>query len=97
MWHNAEEEFKIASKLVEFEKESVKHGNSNFFTLNLREQSQFHAQVKSIEFHAQLNQAYINYFTILMAIDELFKKNDDKNNDPRILKMLAEERSSQVE
>jgi hypothetical protein len=77
MWHNAEEEFKIASKLVEFEKESVKHGNSNFFTLNLREQSQFHAQVKSIEFHAQLNKAYIDYFTILMAIDELFKKNDE--------------------
>lgn len=78
MWHNAESEFEIASKLVKFERENVKHGNSDFFTLNLREQSAFQARVKSIEYHAYVNVAHLRYHTILMKVDDLFPKNDGK-------------------
>ncbi|MDA0617462.1 MAG: TolC family protein [Proteobacteria bacterium] len=78
MWHNAESEFDIASKLVKFERENVKHGNSDFFTLNLREQSAFQARVKSIEYHAYLNISHLKYHTILMKIDDLFATNNGK-------------------
>ncbi len=72
MWHNAEKEYKIASQLVSLERQSVDEGNSDFFTLNLREKSQFQAKVKAIEFHTNLNKAYIDYSALLMKIDTLF-------------------------
>lgn len=74
MWYNAESEFDIASKLVEMERVNVKHGNSDFFTLNLREQSEFQAKVRSIEYHAFLNISKIKYHTLMMNTDELFPK-----------------------
>lgn len=69
---NTKNEFEIASHLTFLEKESVKQGNSDFFTLNLREQSQFQAKVKSIIFECQLNQFYINHSSVLMNTDTLF-------------------------
>lgn len=74
MLKNAIEEVEIASQLVALEKESIKQGNSNFFTLNLREQSWYYAQVKTIEMQSELNKSYIAYHALLMEIDNIFKE-----------------------